>query len=91
MDTALMVAELTRDESCRLVAYDDATGAPIKPGTTVKGHCTIGVGRALDARGISPAEAQYLLSNDIAAFTLGLQRAYPWFNGLDMTCASACS
>ena len=83
MDTALMVAELTRDESCRLVAYDDATGAPIKPGTTVKGHCTIGVGRALDARGISPAEAQYLLSNDIAAFTLGLQQAYTWFNGLD--------
>lgn len=83
MTVSLLIAELTADEGLRLTAYDDATGAPIKQGTTVKGHITIGIGRALDVRGISPDEAKYLLANDIAAFTLGLTQAYTWFNNLD--------
>ena len=83
MDTQLMIAELKRDEGNRLQIYDDATGLAIKPGTTVKGHPTIGIGRALDVRGISQDEADLMLANDIAAFTLGLQQAYTWFSGLD--------
>jgi lysozyme len=80
---SLLIAELTADEGLRLTAYDDATGSPIKSGTTVKGHVTVGVGRALDVRGISTDEAKYLLANDIAAFTLGLTQKYIWFNNLD--------
>jgi lysozyme len=79
----LLAEELARDEGQRLTVYDDATGYAVRPGVTVEGHLTIGVGRALDVRGISPAEAAFLLDNDIAAFTLGLQQALPWFSGLD--------
>lgn len=83
MNKDLLTTELIRDEGVRLNVYDDATGLPIRPGSTVKGHPTIGIGRALDVRGLTPDEAQYLLSNDIDAFTLGLQQAYTWFNNLD--------
>ena len=83
MTINLLVEELTRDEGMRLTVYDDATGAPLKINSVVQGHPTIGIGRALDVRGITPDEAKYLLANDIAAFTLGLQQAYVWFNGLD--------
>lgn len=82
MNVALMTAELTLDEGRRLLVYDDATGQPIKPGSIVKGHPTIGVGRALDERGLSSEESEFLLANDIKAFTLGLQQAYPWFSGI---------
>lgn len=85
MNKDLLITELIRDEGVRLNAYDDATGLPIRPGSTVKGHLTIGIGRSLDVRGVTPEEAQYLLSNDIDAFTLGLQQRYVWFNNLDDT------
>ena len=49
------------------MVYDDATGKPIRSGTTVVGHPTIGIGRALDVHGISHAEAVFLLEDDIAA------------------------
>ena len=65
IDRELITCELTRDEGQLLTVYDDATGAAIKPGTSVKGHPTIGIGRALDVHGISAAEAAYLLGNDI--------------------------
>lgn len=85
MTKELLVTELIRDEGVRLNAYDDASRLPIRPGSIVRGHPTIGIGRALDVRGVTPDEAQYLLSNDIDAFTLGLQQRYPWFNNLDDT------
>lgn len=83
IDRDVMIAELKRDESLRLTVYDDATGAPLKPGKAIVGHPTIGIGRALDVRGITPEEALYLLGNDIDSFTLGLSQAYIWFSGLD--------
>ena len=83
MNQTLLVSELTRDEGCRYWVYDDATGFLLRPGSSTKGHPTIGIGRALDVRGISPDEAQMLLANDIASFTLGLQQQYTWFNNLD--------
>jgi lysozyme len=83
MDTALMIAELKRDEGLRLTVYDDATGLALKPGVTLKGHPTIGVGRALDIRGISTAEAIAMLTDDITAFETGLRQAYVWYGNLD--------
>ena len=47
-DVVTMAAELVGDEAMRLFVYDDATGLPIEPGSTCKGHPTIGVGRGLD-------------------------------------------
>ena len=56
---------LPDEEGERLVVYDDATGKPIGPGSVVVGHPTIGIGRALDVRGITHPEAIYLLQNDV--------------------------
>ena len=82
MNLTNLITDLTRDEGLRLVAYDDATGAPIKPGVTVRGHVSIGVGRALDTNGITAAEASYLLDNDIDRVNAALY-AYPWFRALN--------
>lgn len=63
---AELVAVLRREEGCRLTVYDDATGKPIGPGSVVMGHPTIGIGRALNRRGISQAEAEAMLARDVA-------------------------
>jgi lysozyme len=81
-DAVMMADELARDEDIRLVVYDDATGLSIKPGTLVKGHPTIGIGRALDVNGISDAEALALCENDIAQYLIELRRL-SWFNAMD--------
>lgn len=85
MNETLLASELKRDESLRMTVYDDATGKALNKGSVIYGHATIGVGRALDVRGITRDEAYYLLKNDITSFTLGLQQAYTWFNGLSDT------
>ncbi len=82
MTKDLLIQELVRDEGEKLVAYDDATGKPVKPGTTVVAHVTIGVGRALDVNGITPTESRYLLSNDIDRTLEGLRASLAWFDTL---------
>lgn len=79
---AILVPLLKKEEGLRLLVYDDATGAPIGPGTLVKGHPTLGIGRALDVNGISPAEADFLLRNDIARVVSQLDLALPWWRDL---------
>ena len=46
------------------------------------GKLTIGVGRNLDDRGITPEEARYLLRNDLARAQADLDKYLPWWNGL---------
>ena len=68
-------SQLIRDENCILHAYQDHLG-----------YWTIGVGRLIDARkggGISRAEAEYLLDNDIEKRTSALAQALPWTLELD--------
>lgn len=62
---------LRRDEGERLKVYTDT-----------RGHPTIGVGRALDTQGISPAEAFFLLANDIKRVQEEAAGAFPWYGGL---------
>lgn len=57
---------IIENESLRLVVYDDATGKPIMPGSVVEGHPTIGYGRALDVKGVTPDEASFFLESDLA-------------------------
>lgn len=83
MNREKLIADLTRDEDLRLVVYDDATGKPLKKGDVCIGHPTIGIGRALDVRGITPAEALYLVNNDIDSAQLEMNRNLPWFIALD--------
>ena len=77
------LAELEEDEGLLLVVYDDATGLPIRAGTLVVGHPTIGAGRALDTHGISRPEAQLLLQNDVAAAETALREDFSWYAWLD--------
>ena len=74
--------ELRGDEGEVLRVYDDATGRPIGPGTTVKGNPTIGVGRNLAGRGLTPAESAFLLSNDLSACETELTGPLPWVTTL---------
>src|SRR5437899_1439553 len=83
MNREILTRELIRDEDLRLVVYDDATGKPLRPGMTLVGHPTIGVGRALDVRGITEVEAGVLLHGDIESVTAELGAKLEWFSTLD--------
>lgn len=63
--------QLMRHEGLRLMPYVDTVG-----------KVTIGVGRNLTDRGITDAEARYLLDNDITA-TINSLVVLPWFPDLD--------
>lgn len=71
-DRDVVRTQLTIDEGYRGKPYRDTVG-----------KLTIGIGRNLDDVGITRAEADYLLGNDIATAEAGLLNAYPWVAGLD--------
>src|SRR5437879_3540139 len=74
---------ITRHEGIRLLVYDDATDQPISQGSLVHGHPTIGIGRALDVHGITPDEAEYLLSNDVDEVVASLRKEFYWYTLLN--------
>lgn len=65
----------------QLVAHE---GLRLKPYRCTAGRLTIGCGRNLEDRGLTAAEAMFLLQNDIAEIDLALARALPWFDRLDV-------
>lgn len=67
MNTHRLAQDLLRDEGLRL-----------KPYRCTAGRLTIGVGRNLDDRGITEAEALSLLDNDIKSFWGQLMVKLPW-------------
>ncbi len=79
---ALLRAELRGDEGEVLRIYDDNTSRAVGAGMTLQGNPTIGVGRNLAGRGITQAEAELLLSNDIAACEVELAPGMPWITTL---------
>lgn len=72
MDTARDM--LRRDEGIRLKPYRDT-----------RGKLTIGVGRNLDDDGITLAEADMLLDNDISAAMKQLSDMFPWWTSMTST------
>ena len=56
-------------------------GLRLKPYMCPAGKLTIGYGRNLEDRGISNAEAEYLIANDILACESDLKR-FPYWNSL---------
>ena len=70
-----LIAELRRDEGVVRHAYQDSLG-----------FWTIGVGRLIDRRrggGLSEAEIDLLLANDVERVEVGLDQRLPWWRGLD--------
>lgn len=75
MDKKQLTKELRRDEGVVPFAYQDHLG-----------YWTIGVGRLIDKRkggGLSDAEIDFLLSNDIDRFEKQVIDALPWYSRLD--------
>ena len=75
MSDPVLLAELRRDEGVVRHAYQDSLG-----------FWTIGVGRLIDRRrggGLSDAEIDLLLSNDIQRVDAGLDARIPWWRTLD--------
>jgi len=72
MDADRLRADLVRDEAVRLKPYRDSVG-----------KLSIGIGRNLDDKGISEAEAMLLLDNDIAEHVALLDKYLPWWRTLD--------
>jgi lysozyme len=72
MTISCLADQLRRDEGWRTYPYKDTVGKQ-----------TIGYGRNLDDVGISPAEGDFLLANDIKAATVALESHFPWVMGLD--------
>ncbi len=60
-------------------------GVRSKPYRDTVGKLTIGVGRNLDDRGLSPEEIDFLLSNDIDDHWVELLTALPWVTRLSPT------
>jgi len=63
---------LIKHEGLRLHPYKDTVG-----------KWTLGIGRNLDDKGISEAEAVLMLDNDIADCKEQLDRNIPWWRGLN--------
>lgn len=74
---------LCREEGTRLQAYDDANGHALLPGYTLIGNPTIGTGREIGRHGVSQAENDILLGNDITHVMEQGQSAFEWFGSLD--------
>lgn len=64
--------QLMRDEGLKLFPYHDTTG-----------NLTVGFGRNLGERGISSAEAEIMLDNDIASTIREVEKELPWVADLD--------
>jgi lysozyme len=75
--------QLRRDEAVRQFAYDDANAETLTKGGTLRGNLTIGIGRNLSAKGISAAEQNYLLSNDLAEVNAAIEAEFSWAQSLD--------
>jgi lysozyme len=71
MDKQLLIDELKRDEGTRLLLYLD----------TIQ-KWTIGTGRNLSDRGISMAESDFMLANDINLVMSDLNKNLPWWINL---------
>lgn len=67
-----LITDLKLDEGLRRKPYRDSVG-----------KLTLGIGRNLDDVGISEAEAEYLLNNDIDRTIDDLNRLLPWWQQLD--------
>lgn len=86
-DQAQLDAELSVEEGNIAWAYDDATGARIVPGYTVKGNVTAGVGTNLQF--LYPEEITFLLHNREQRAIKALLVALPWFGALDAVRSNA--
>jgi lysozyme len=69
----LVGADLIRDEGEKFKIYK-----------CTEGYLTIGVGRNLQAKGITKAESRFMFDGDLDETAAELDRACPWWRGLPL-------
>ena len=75
----IATARIRPNEGLRLQVYDDATGMPLVKNSHVVGNPTIGYGRLICVpHGITEAEAEYLLANDVEIAAEQAATLDPW-------------
>ena len=81
------MTEATRADLIARLKSDEGTGPlhgdRFMPYTDSVGVLTVGWGRAIGRIGISTAEAEVLLANDVERAIADLDFAMPWWKGLD--------
>lgn len=77
-----LIAQLKPEEGYRGFVYDDKTGLPIKPGTLVEGHPTVGYGLALDVDPLTEEEAAMLLGARADRAVAAVRQQLPWLSAL---------
>lgn len=85
MTTEVLVAlraQLVVHEGDKGFPYDDKTGRVLKPGETLQGNLTIGVGHNLSAKPLSARVRALILDDDIDECQIDLM-AFGWFLKLD--------
>lgn len=82
-DLAVLKERLTVEEGRRGDVYDDATGKPIRKGSYVLGHSSIGIGHNLDAAPLCDAAIDAQYEHDIANVLNEVLTALPWSSTLD--------
>lgn len=83
-DRQALRQSLINHESVRLKPYLDCCGKPWRECVCpVKGFLSVGTGRNLDAKGISPDEEALMLDNDLAEATNEVLGALPWADTLN--------
>jgi lysozyme len=71
--------QLTGHEARRRELYDDATGRPLRPGDTILGNITGGIGHNFFAHPLSDDLIDLFFARDLADAVRDVQTALPWF------------
>lgn len=79
MNRKILKAQLRLHEDERAKPYNDVSG---KTHRSLIGKLTVGIGRNLEDKGLSPKEIEFLLDNDIDEVLGDLNRTFPWFANL---------
>lgn len=74
--------QLRADEGSRPRPYDDATGKTLHAGVLIQGNITIGIGRNLDAKPLSPAAISFLFEEDLKDAEADARKLLPDFDAL---------
>ncbi len=79
MNITKLKTQLIHHEGFRGQVYDDATGETLRPGMTLQGNPTVGIGRNLLGNPLTNSEAHYLLENDLFRALMDLTDLLPDF------------
>ena len=84
MDRDSLKALILKHEGIELKPYFDCCGKFFRECVCEKqGKLTIGIGRNIEDNGITNAEANYLVENDLGRVVSECRENFAWFNSLD--------